>query len=104
MIVNVDFELFSIAIKNIIDNAIKYGIEKPNIIIKDDNLIISSSGEKLSKTLDEYKKPFNKEFENSKSGLGLGLYIVQNILKAHSLVVEYIYHNGNNIFKIQFYK
>ncbi len=102
MIVNIDFELFSIAIKNLIDNAVKYSKEKPNISIIDNSFIISSSGDKLSKSLEEYKKPFNKEFENSKSGLGLGLYIVQNILTAHNLVLEYIYHNGNNIFKIQF--
>ena len=100
--INVDFELFSIAIKNLIDNAMKYSKKKPNITITDNTFMISSSGDRLSKSLEEYKKPFNKEFENSKSGLGLGLYIVQNILKAHNLVLEYSYQNGNNIFKIQF--
>ncbi len=102
VVVNVDFELFSIAIKNLVDNCIKYSKEKPTITIVENTFMISSHGNKLSKSLDEYKKPFNKEFENSNSGLGLGLYIVQNILKAHDLVLEYHYQDGKNIFKITF--
>lgn len=102
MIVNVDYELFSIAIKNLIDNGMKYSKEKPTITIVENSFIITSTGEKLSKSLEEYKKPFNKEFESSKNGLGLGLYIVQNILQAHNLILEYKYHNKKNIFIIQF--
>ena len=100
--INVDFEFFSIAIKNLIDNAIKYGKEKPIVELQEDTISIKSKGDKLDKALEEYFKPFNRAYESSTKSLGLGLYIVHSILKAHGFKLEYEYEDGYNIFRIKY--
>lgn len=102
IVVEVDFELFALAIKNLLDNAMKYGIGKPQVTIQKDKIIIKNKGEVLSLPLEEYNKPFNKSYENSNNGLGLGLYIVNHILNAHSLDFSYFYGDDENIFTIKF--
>ena len=99
--VQVDYELFSLVIKNLIDNGMKYSDEKPKIILKDNSIFILNKGDKLSKPLESYNKPFNRNYENS-SSLGLGIYIINNILKAHNLVLKYEYKDSINIFYINF--
>lgn len=98
----VDFNLFSIVLKNLIDNAIKYGSTKPFILIEKNSIYIKSKGSKLQKDFQEYLKPFNRNYEDSSQSLGLGLYIVQSILKTHNLKLEYKYENSENIFFINF--
>ncbi len=100
--VNVDFDAFSIVIKNLLDNAIKYGTSKPCIVVTKERISVSNQGGKLAQNIYEYNKPFNKKYENSSSGLGLGLYIVNSILKAHNLVLEYDFDDGKNTFMIRF--
>ncbi len=97
---DVHFKLFSLAIKNLIDNAIKYSHgTKPVITTQNDDIIIQNHGNKLSNKLETYFEPFSKD-ENKKAGsFGLGLYIVFNILKANDYALEYEYENGINRFK-----
>jgi len=102
IVVEVDFELFALAIKNLLDNAIKYGKDKPQVSIQKDMLIIKNKGSALSLPLEQYNKPFNKSYENSNNGLGLGLYIVNHILKAHHLEFRYLHKDDENIFMIKF--
>jgi len=99
---NVDFEMFSLVIKNLIDNAIKYSDTKPKVAIYENHIDISSIGNKLEKPIDSYNKPFNRKYETSQKGLGLGLYIVKNILDIHNLNLEYKYENKTNIFRINY--
>jgi len=81
----VDFNLFSIAVKNMIDNAIKYSQDKKvKIIVNDKAIIFKNTGKHLTKDLDEYKEPFTSD-GNQKDSFGLGLYLVDNILSAHKL-------------------
>lgn len=102
LFLNVDFELFSIALKNLIDNAITYKTDgKVNIVIEKNMIKIINKGEKLQKDIEDYYKPFNHEYEDSSSGLGLGLYISNNIIKIHNLKLEYEYLNGYHIFVIK---
>lgn len=99
--VNVNFKLFSIAVKNLIDNAIKYSKDKKvNIEIKDNKLLFISNGEKLANDLEHYYEPFNQNEKDHKNSFGLGLYIVHNILNAHNMKLEYEHKEGNNIFMI----
>ncbi|MFW0695363.1 ArsS family sensor histidine kinase [Aliarcobacter butzleri] len=100
--IEVDFELFSIALKNLIDNAIKYKTEqKPKIIINEDSIQIINRGKELSKDIKEYFKPFNHDYETATSGLGLGLYISNNIIKIHKFELNYIYEDGYHNFFIK---
>jgi len=75
----VDYELFSIVLKNLIDNALKYGKSKPKITISKDTLSVESAGEPI-KTI-AFDKIFNRAYEDSSKGLGLGLYISNAIAK-----------------------
>ena len=102
LFLNVDFELFSIALKNLIDNAILYNTNgNPEIFIEKDFIKIVNKGDKLKKDIEEYFKPFNHEYEDASSGLGLGLYISNNIIKIHNFKLVYEYINNHHIFIIK---
>jgi len=97
-ILNVDFKLFSIAVKNMIDNAIKYSNDKSVQIIANENAIeFISSGDALEQDLTFYTQAFTKG-SNAKQSFGLGLYIVSEIVKAHGLELTHRYEDGKNIF------
>ena len=98
--INADLYYLSIALKNLIDNALKYAISYPIIIEANKNEIsISNKGQKLSKEIEYYLKPFTQEL-SQRDGFGLGLSIVKKIIDKHNFKLEYFYENGNNIFKI----
>ena len=93
-----DFKLFPVAIKNMIDNGIKYSTDKHvNIMVSKDHMKFITQGEKLKNDLDFYIQPFIKG-EDAQKSFGLGLYIVSNILEAHGLKFGYEYKNGMNVF------
>lgn len=101
--IKVDFELFSIALKNLIDNSIKYKLKsesKPKIIVREKYIKIKNKGTKLSKPIDNYFKPFNREYESIDKGLGVGLFITNSILELHEYKLEYFYVDDHHIFKI----
>ena len=98
---DVDFKLFSIAIKNMIDNAIKYSPDKRvDIAVSKNSIKFISKGEKLKQELAHYIEPFTKGEDGQKS-FGLGLYIVYNILKAHKLKLNYKYEDELNVFSFE---
>ena len=97
--VNVNFKLFSIAVKNLIDNALKYSSNKKvTILTENDNVIFENNGKELEYKLEKYFEPFFANEDKSKNSFGLGLYIVHNILKANNYTLEYEYINGLNRF------
>ncbi len=99
---DVDLDLMSMCIKNLIDNAIKYSENGKVIIIDKHNMLqFISKGEKLDKPLSDYFKPFHNETKSKNHGMGLGLYIVDSILKMHQMNLVYDYEDGHNFFKIQ---
>ncbi len=98
---NADFKLLAIAAKNMIDNALKYSPNKHvNITITRESIKFITEGERLSKELRHYVEPFTKG-ESAKKSFGLGLYIVENIIKAHKLTLSYEYKNGLNVFSFE---
>jgi two-component system OmpR family sensor kinase len=96
-----DIKLLALAIKNLLDNGIKYSKDK-HVTLKTvgNTLEISSKGEKLQHPLSYYVEPFSQE-EKRSSGFGLGLYIVYNILEKLGCGLGYKYVDGYNIFIIK---
>ena len=98
---NADFKLLAIAAKNMIDNALKYSPNKHvNITITRESIKFINEGERLSRELRHYVEPFTKG-ESAQKSFGLGLYIVENIIKAHKLTLSYEYKNGLNVFSFE---
>ena len=96
---NVNFKLFSIAVKNLVDNAIKYSSDnKVTIKTENEDIIFENIGSELKYPLEKYFEPFFANEEKSDDSFGLGLYIVYNILKANNYTLEYEYKDNINIF------
>jgi len=98
LVLHVDFRLFTTAIKNLIDNGIKYSIDNFVIITATkDKISFISKGSPMENELNYYIQPFIQG-KNSHQSFGLGLYIVDNIVKAHNLQFKYNHKNGLNYF------
>ncbi len=96
--VTANYRLYTTAIKNMIDNAMKYSLDRHiKILVKNGELCFENSGERLAHPLGYYIEPFTKE-NPSKNSFGLGLYLVDSILKAHDQVLAYEYEDGVNRF------
>ena len=96
--IEVDYRLFVTAVKNMIDNAIKYSPEKKmSIFMEKDEIIFSNLGEPLKKPLRYYIEPFTKD-QPTKDSFGLGLYIVDAILREHDYVLAYERRGNINCF------
>lgn len=98
-----DFEILTLAIKNLLDNALKYKTkDKVEIKIENKNLLILNFGAPLPYTLQDHAKPFFKDSKSNKSGgLGLGIYIVKSTLESQGLKLDYRYEKDKNCFIIQ---
>jgi two-component system OmpR family sensor kinase len=96
-----DTRLLSLAIKNLLDNALKYSSdERATIIANSTSIKIISKGRSLEYSLDYYLEPFTQE-EKRNSGFGLGLYIVNNIAKRLGYRLNYYHKSNNNIFELK---
>jgi len=95
-----DIKLMALAIKNLLDNGIKYGKNKQVLLRTEGKSIeIVSEGEALKYELSYYTEPFSQE-EKRSSGFGLGLYIVHSILDKLGYLLWYRHEDGKNIFMI----
>ena len=100
--VEVDFELYATGVKNLIDNALKYSSEKVVVSIDKNALCISSVGNELDPQRLDFQRAFNRKFESSNSGLGLGLYIANQIFIKHGHTLKYKHEDSKNNFLIYF--
>jgi len=74
-----DSKLLALAIKNLLDNGIKYSKDHRVLLrtVEKKRIEIVSIGEELKHPLSFYTEPFSQE-EKRSSGFGLGLYIVNS--------------------------
>ena len=88
--------------KNLLRNAISYGKSDGPIQIKTDKktLIISNYGQAADIAEEKIFERFYRNHKN-KSSLGLGLSLVKKICELNQLNINYVYENGQHIFKIE---
>jgi len=98
--ITTDSKLLALAIKNLLDNALKYGEEETTIIATKEKIQVISTGQSLENPLSYYLEPFTQE-EKRNSGFGLGLYIVHNIVERLNYKLNYFHKNGKNIFELK---
>lgn len=97
-----DFYYLTIALKNLIDNAMKYAKKFPIVIESKNNVIyVKNIANKLSNDLIYYIQPFTRE-PNQQQGHGLGLNIVNKILGLHEFNLKYKYEDQYVVFSIIF--
>ena len=101
-IIRGDSEMLVIAVKNLLDNGIKFSGDKSVAVkIEKGILTFANSGNKPSISEDLIFEPFLKDQSvKNKDGFGLGLYITKQILEKHGLGIIYCYKEGKNIFSI----
>lgn len=91
-----DFYYLCIALKNLIDNALKYSIKFPiKISSSKNNIQVISFGEELSRDIEYYLQAFTQELPQ-RNGFGLGLSIVKKIIDKHSFEISYHHNKENN--------
>jgi len=100
----VDFNLFAYALKNLVDNGIKYAESLPIIVRYQDSCIeVINKGAPLAEDFNAYLKAFARDKTyHSIEGMGLGLYIANEIIEKHGYKLQYQYTNGSHHFKICF--
>ncbi len=100
--IRTDIKLLALALKNLLDNGIKYSSDKHvTLITLGNRLEIRSKGKPLKEDFTFYIEPFSQE-EKRSQGFGLGLYIVHSILEKLGYPFRYTYDNqkGENVFSI----
>ncbi|MDL0087770.1 ArsS family sensor histidine kinase [Campylobacter gastrosuis] len=100
----VDFQLFSLMLKNLIDNALKYADDKKAIVeCQSDKIIVKNHGKALEYDIEHYKQAFVRGATSSKttSGMGLGLYIIEQICDMHKFSLCYEYKDGFHCFIVK---
>lgn len=100
-IIYVDEELFTSALQNLIDNAVRHASSLPIHIHCDEKSIsIKNNGEPLKRPVEEALQAFVTE--KSEGGLGLGLYIAQSVADLHGFNLMYEYKLNIHNFCIHF--
>ncbi|BBG66605.1 putative two-component sensor [Hydrogenimonas sp.] len=100
--IEADYNMMVIVLKNLIDNAIKYGSEdKVHLSFRKGTLEVINRGEPMSESFEKLLEPFSRD-ENGdrRESFGLGLYIVRSILEAHGATLSHRYEKGYHIFSI----
>ncbi len=102
--IEADFEMFVLALKNLIDNAIKYSSDgKVEVVCENGKITIKNSGKFLEYPIKRYFEPFFSHKGNQKSsqaGLGLGLFIAKKALELQNKKLVYKYQEPIHSFTI----
>lgn len=90
IVMEVDETMISIAITNLIENALKYSQDAVNITITKEQLSVSDSGigvnsKEISKLTEKFYRVSSNGWDNS---MGVGLSLVSNILDMHKFLLD----------------
>jgi len=99
-----DPDYLSLALKNLIDNALKYAASYPvKITASAGKICVANRGEPLEGAAAHYLQPFRRGVQGQKrEGFGLGLSIVAKVLERHAFALIYSYEAGEHRFCIDF--
>lgn len=103
--IQVDNSLFSVVISNLIENAIKYSEDSITISFNKTKIDVIDTGIGISKkNIKKITNKFYRVHENSwNNSLGLGLFIVSNIIELHNFKLNIIsQENKGSTFSIEF--
>ena len=99
-----DLSLMSVALKNLLDNGIKFSHDNQVTLKANKNKIeVISKSSPLKNSLSYYVEPFSQG-EKKDRGFGLGLYIVNSITDIHKYKLLYFYVDKKSIFTIMLKK
>ena len=102
-----DKEFWVLAVKNLIDNALKYSSNKKLIIEGTDGISFINKGESLpvniSEDIKKWKIDSNKKHKSS-TGYGFGLFIIKSIVTLHDYKLEYNYDEINSLLELKITK
>ena len=102
--IEADLSSMSIALKNLLENALKYTDSFPIEIKTSGTCVhIVSYAKPLDKPLSYYLQPFTQASRQQK-GFGLGLSIVKKIVEKHEFTLNYKHRSGENDFILCFGK
>jgi two-component system OmpR family sensor kinase len=99
-----DIHYLSTAVKNLLDNALKYTDRLPIALeITTERIRVLNHGIQLEKGFDYFLTPFTRqESSRTTQGFGLGLSLVAKIVAKHGFALAYEYENGTHCFSIVF--
>lgn len=105
VLIQTDFYYFTLVLKNLISNAIKYKTKgKIKVTCENKMLYIYNYGAPFIKSFQEYLQPFVSSSENKLESMGLGLYVVNEVVSRMGRRLEYSYQNGIHCFCINIEK
>lgn len=103
--IEADFSKLSIAVKNLIDNGLRYSTDHTvTLKQKENTLYIENRGAMLEKPLEAYISPYALQSSKEKEsrGFGFGIFISYHICLLHGFKLTYLYHNETNRFAVHF--
>lgn len=99
---NGNLQYLSLALKNLLDNALKYADAYPiHLEITSNRISVFNHGKPLEKEFSYFLTPFTRqERSRTTEGFGLGLNIVSKIIAKHGFSLVYDYGQGQHCFTI----
>lgn len=104
-VIHIDIDFFSLVLKNMLDNALKYSNDDTcELECFEDYFVVTNSGAALNDSIEYYFQAFTRKNHLQTEGLGLGLYIMNEICKLHGFEICYSYEENKHCFKVFFGK
>ena len=103
--IKADPSLFSVLVANLVENAFKYSEDEVKVVFDETSLSVIDTGIGISKSnLENITNKFYRVHENNwNNSLGLGLFIVSNIVNLHKFTLNVeSEENEGSIFSIKF--